>query len=213
MRRLLIIGLPVAILITAAWWFLVVTPINDEIIDQESQLDVLQTQEASLRQQLSALRQVNDRLPEYQRAVADMQRSIPPTPQIDSLIDDLKVLADDTNVVWSAVAFSTPGEETPEGFRTITVNMTVTGQYFELLGYLYGVSELDRLVRIDTLSFSPSLTDEGFNEITLTINAVAFTTGSIVVPEQPEVEEPDIPATTTTTTTTIPSSTTTTAGG
>jgi len=214
MRRALFIGIPIVLIIGAAWYFLLIQPINEEILDQEAQLELLVSQEATLQQQLSALRRINDRLPEYQRAVAEMQVSIPPTPQVDALIDQLKVLADDTNVDWDEVAFTTPSDPDDAGFRTISVNMTVRGQYFEILGYLYGISEMDRLVRVDSLAFTPQLTDDGFNEITVTINAVAFTTGTIVVPAQPEIIEP-IPEdeTTTTTTTTVPVTTTTTVAG
>ncbi len=94
--------------------------------------------------------------------------------------------------------------------------LTIKGQYFEILGYLYGLGELDRLVRVNSVAVSPALDDEtGVNLLSVTINATAFTTGEIVVPATPEVDEPDIPepAPEETTTTSSTTTTTTTVGG
>ncbi len=216
MRRALLIAIPLMLLVGAAFYFLMWGPIGEDIAVQEQELATLQAQENALSQRLRELNRVNERLPEYDRANANMLLSIPELPQIDGLTDELSVLADRANVAWEAVSFSTPGEQSPSGIREVSMAMTVTGQYFEVLGYLYGLAEMDRLVRVDGLTISPSIDDVGVNTLTITLNAVAFTTGAIVVPLPPEVAEPDIPVDETTTTTTIAvdsSTTTTTVGG
>ncbi len=160
---------------------------------------------------------MNERLPEYDRANAAMLLSMPSTPQPDGLTDQLSLLADQANVDWTQVSFSTPGEAALSGFREIGVALTIKGQYFEVLGYLYGLGELDRLVRVNSVAVTPALDDEtGVNVLSVTINATAFTTGEISVPATPEVEQPDIPEEEVeedTTTTTTSSTTTTTVGG
>lgn len=213
MRRALFIAIPLMLLVGAGFYFVVWSGMNDDIAAQETELATLQAQQNALDQRLRTLNRVNERLPEYDRANATMLLSIPETPQVDGLTDELSVLADRANVTWEAVSFSTPGEQSAAGVREIQLAMTVSGQYFEVLGYLYGLSELDRLVRVDAIDISPALDDEtGVNTLTLTINALAFTTGQIVVPPPTEVAQPDIPAETTTTTI-VGSSTTTTVGG
>ena len=216
MRRAILIAIPLMLLVGAAFYFLLWSPIGEDIAVQEQELSTLQAQENALRQRLNELNRINERLPEYDRANANMLLSIPELPQIDGLTDELSVLADRANVVWEAVSFSTPGEQSNTGVREVALAMTVTGQYFEVLGYMYGLAELDRLIRVDGITVAPAIdTETGVNTLTLTINAMAFTTGAIVVPPPPEVAEPDIPVdeTTTTTTTTPDSSTTTTTVG
>ena len=216
MRRAMLIAIPLMLLVGAAFYFLLWAPIGEDIAIQEQELSTLEAQENALRQRLNELNRINERLPEYDRANANMLLSIPELPQIDGLTDELSVLADRANVVWEAVSFSTPGEQSNTGVREVALAMTVTGQYFEVLGYMYGLAELDRLIRVDGITISPAIdTETGVNTLTLTINAMAFTTGAIVVPPAPEVAEPDIPVdeTTTTTTTTPDSSTTTTTVG
>ncbi len=216
MRRAMLIAIPLMLLVGAAFYFLLWTPIGEDIAIQEQELSTLQAQENALRQRLNELNRINERLPEYDRANANMLLSIPELPQIDGLTDELSVLADRANVVWEAVSFSTPGEQSNTGVREVALAMTVTGQYFEVLGYMYGLAELDRLIRVDGITVAPAIDSEtGVNTLTVTINAMAFTTGAIVVPLPPEVAEPDIPVDETTTTTTTPdsSTTTTTVGG
>lgn len=215
MRRAILIAIPIMLLVGAAFYFLVWTPIGEDIAVQEQELSTLQAQENALSQRLRELNRVNERLPEYDRANANMLLSIPGLPQIDGLTDELSVLADRANVAWEAVSFSTPGEQSNTGVREVALAMTVSGQYFEVLGYMYGLAELDRLIRVDGINVTPTIEAEtGVNTLSVTINAVAFTTGAIVVPPAPEVAEPDIPVDeTTTTTTTIDSSTTTTTVG
>lgn len=216
MRRAILIALPLVLVISALVYFFVISPTNEEIEVARIDLETEEVEEQALRQRLTVLQRVNERLPEYDRANANMLLSIPANPQIDAITDELTALADRANVVWTQVSFSTPGEETPSGYREIGISLAVEGQYFELLGYLYGMSDLDRLIRINSVDLSPSIDEEtGINIMSLTLNAVAFTTGDIVIPEAPVVEDPDIPVDEETTTTTVldEATTTTTEGG
>lgn len=229
MRRALFIAIPVMLLLGAAFYFLSWTPVGEDIALQEQELAILQTEGQALTQRKISLERVNERLPEYDRANATMLLSIPTTPQVAALTDELSVLADQANVDWTQVSFGTPSEESDSGYREIGIALTIEGQYFEVLGYLYGLSELDRLVRVNSVDVSPTLdNDTGVNSLAVTINGTAFTTGEIVVPPTPEVADPDIPAATdeqdsgdggfgddgsTTTTSETSSTTTTTVGG
>lgn len=218
MRRALLIAIPLVLLVSAALFFFVISPTNEDIQIAETDLETLKIEERALQQRLSELQIVNERLPEYDRANATMLLSIPETPQVDALTDELTALADRSNVIWKQVSFSTPGDATLSGFRDVGIALSVEGQYFEILGYLYGISDLDRLVRVDSVNLAPAVDEvTGVNTISMTINAVAFTTGDIVIPAAPLVEDPDIPEETTTTTTTLlggdSTTTTTTAGG
>lgn len=216
MRKLLL-GLLFVIITSAAFYFLVYSPKSVEIDDAELQLQTLQTEEAQLRARVQSLRRIEARLVEYRDAVNQMAASVPSDPDMDVLIIELNQLAVDSGVTWNSGSWSVPAEPDPTGLRSVPLAISVEGQYFEILGYLYGISEMDRLIVVDSLSFAPRLEDDGFNVITVSISAVTFTTGSIQVPEIPVVEEETTTTTTTadggSTTTTIAATTTTTVGG
>jgi len=216
MRKLLL-GLLFVIITSAAFYFLVYSPKSIEIDDAEQQLQTLEAEEAQLQARVAALRRIEARLVEYRDAVNQMAVSVPVDPEMDVLIIELNQLAVDSGVTWVSGAWSVPSEADPTGLRSVPLSIAVQGQYFEILGYLYGISEMDRLIVVDSLSFSPSLQDDGFNVISVNISAVTFTTGSIQVPVVPVVEETTTTTTTTTTgdggsTTTTIAATTTTVG-
>lgn len=224
MRKVLL-GVLFVIITSAAFFFLVYQPKTIEIEDAETELQTLETETAQLRARVASLRRIEDRLVEYRDAVNQMAVSVPGDPEMDVLIVELNQLAVDSGVEWLSGAWSVPAEPDPQGLRAVPVNISVEGQYFEVLGYLYGISEMDRLIVVDSLAFSPTLQDDGFNVISVNISAFTFTTGTIQVPELPEEETAADETTTTTTTpgnndgfggsttTTIPATTTTTAGG
>ncbi len=185
MRRVLIAVL-VAILLTVAWWFLLGSRWNDRTNEANAQLEVEQQVERDLQRRLAALQVVADNTLEYQTAVDELNRSIPSSPQMDVLIDELAILAEDSGVFWQSAVYSNPvADPLDSGIREILMSIEVEGQYFEILGYLYGIEEIDRLVVVNGVTFSSSLDEDGFNIISARITGSAFTTGQVVVPEVP----------------------------
>jgi Tfp pilus assembly protein PilO len=179
----LVFGLLGAVLLGALWYFFLVRPINERKADAEQQLETAQNDELLLRTQLSRLRKIQENELEYKTAIGQIQTSIPPAPQMDQLIDDLSALADDNGIEWTSGSYSVPTLIEGTDVYEIRVSLQVSGQFFEVLGYLYGIAELDRLVRIDSLSLAVASDDAGFVVENVTIDAVAFTTSAVAIPE------------------------------
>lgn len=199
MRKVLL-GVLFVIITSAMFYFLVFSPKSEEIQIKEDEIAAAESQELQLRNRVAELRRIEARLVEYRDAVNQMTGSVPAEPEMDILILELNQLAVDSGVVWSSGNWSVPAEPTETGVRSINVSVTISGQYFEVLGYLYGISEMDRLIRVESLSFSPTLDDAGFNILSVTVTATTFTTGNVVVPTPLEPEETAATETTTTTT-------------
>lgn len=194
-RTGLILGVLGVVLITALWWFLVINPTNTKIADAEDQLQSAVDNEVLLRTQLARLKKIQDNELTYRSAIGALDAAIPPSPQMPALIDTLSELAEDSGVIWEAGTYGNPVEVEGEEYFEIPINLTVQGQFFEVLGYLYGISDLERVVRIDAVTLSPTEDDDGFIIEDVSIAAVTFTTGNVVLPQ------PDEPEPTTTTTT------------
>lgn len=185
----------------AMFYFLVFSPKSEEIQIKEDELVAAEGEELQLRARVAELRRIEARLVEYRDAVNQMTTSVPPDPEMDLLILELNQLAVDSGVEWSSGSWTVPAAPSETGVRSISLTVTIDGQYFEVLGYLYGISEMDRLIRVEALSFTPSLTDDGFNVLSVNVTATTFTTGAVVIPEPPAEEaEEDAPEATTTTT-------------
>lgn len=204
-RTGLIFGLLGLLLITAVWYLFALKPVNEKIHDTEAELQTEQESEVLLRTRLSRLKKIKDNELSYISAIGALEAQIPPTPQTPALIDDLSALADQAGVEWLGFNLGNPAAVEAEDVFEIPITLRIKGQFFEVLGYLYGVSDLERLVRVDGIQVAPA-EEDGFTMLTVTVNAKAFTTSDIVVPE---VDSSGAEVTTTTT----PSTTTTTAGG
>jgi type IV pilus assembly protein PilO len=194
-RTGLIFGILGVLLATAMWWFFIISPTSDKIADAEDQLQSAEDNEVLLRTQLSRLKKIQENELTYRSAIGALDAAIPHSPQMPALIDTLAELAEDSGVVWEAGTYGNPIEVEGEDYFEIPLNLAVQGQFFEVLGYMYGISDLERIVRIDAVTLSPTEDDDGFIVEDVSISAVTFTTGNVVLPE------PEVPETTTTTTT------------
>ncbi len=214
MRRAILFAIPAVLAITALWFFFVFQPANTRIEEANTQLEAEKQQETLLRTQLRQLQRVQENELAYLSAIGVLEAAIPPTPQMPVLIDDLSQLAFDSGVIWDGATYGNPTEVEGADYLEIPFTLQVRGQYFELLGYLYGIEDLDRLVRLESININP-VDEEGFTVLSVSLTATAFTTSSILVPDFGE-EGGDTTTTTVagngdTTTTTVAGDTTTTA--
>jgi type IV pilus assembly protein PilO len=195
-RTGLVLGLLGVLLLTALWWFFAISPTNTRIADAKDQQQSAEDNEVLLRTQLSRLKKIQENELTYLSAIGALDAALPPTPQMPALIDTLAELAKDSGVSWDSGTYGNPLQVEGEDYFEIPISLTVKGQFFEVLGYLYGIADLERVVRIDSVSLTPEQDDNGFTVENVSISAVTFTTGNIVLPGELEV----ITETTTTTT-------------
>ncbi len=198
------LGVLGVLLVVAAWYMLVMQPINGRITDAQAALQTAKDQELTLRTKLARLQKIQDAELTYISAIGALDAQIPSTPQLAALIDDLTDLATNTSVDWQGVTTGTPAQMPDTDYYQIPISLRIRGQFFEVLGYLYGIADMERLVRIDGVSVSPEL-DSETNATTLevTLTAEAFTTSDLAIAAEMAT------TTTTTTTTTVPETTTT----
>jgi type IV pilus assembly protein PilO len=185
-----LVGGLLALLLTAGWWFLLISPVNERVADAQDQLAAAENDELQLLAQRRTLQTVEDNMLEYLAALGDLEASIPPTPQTAALIDDLSVLADETGIDWRAGSYGQP-QAIDSGVFEIPLAISVEGQFFEVLGYLYGMADLERLVRIDSLSISPAQDEQGFTILNVAISAKAYTSSDLGLPVTEEIPPPE----------------------
>ena len=200
MRRLLVVVL-VMLLITVAWYFFVVGPINERKDLAQTDLETAQSEEFTLRTTLSRLQKIEENQLEYATAIGQLETAIPPTPRLAELIDDLSFLANENGIELESVSFSPPALAQETDIYGIGVAMTINGQFFEILGFLYGSAELERVMTIESLALSPTSNDAGFHTMSATISGSVYTTSDIAATidlsdllppaeEEPPAEDP-----------------------
>lgn len=152
------------IAITAVWWFLLIGPRNRDIDQARSDLEAAQIEEATLRTRIAQLQEIKESEVSFIFAIGEMETSIPTQPEADAFIEDITFLAQSTGVDVVSLSLSPPleaalGTELPA--YEISVALAIEGEYFEILGLLYGLESMERLVRVDSINLSPAqLIDE-----------------------------------------------------
>jgi Tfp pilus assembly protein PilO len=157
MRRLSLFVLLAVVLVTVAWWFFLISPRNAKIGDLQNEFTAAQDSEQRLRVQIRQLQDIRDREVEYVSAVGRLDALIPERPHLEEFIEQVHALALSTGVDLQTLSPSLPevvGDDTE--LRQITVSVQIEGQFFEILGFLFGLSDMERLVRVDAVALASS---------------------------------------------------------
>ncbi len=194
--------------VTALWWLFLVQPRRTEITDLRDRRDAAELEVERLRGEKAQLMEIQENELSYMTAGAALERLIPPTPELAQFIDDVTLLALDSGVELLTLTPSLPTAEPFADFASVTVFMEVDGQFFEVLGFLYGLADMQRLVRVDGVTLSPSGGEETALRLNAGVDASIFTTAIPVELDIPPEEGAG--GDETTTTTTVPGETTTT---
>lgn len=187
MRRWAILGLLLALLLAAAWWFFLISPRNARISEARDDLAVAQDQELALRAQVAQLMAIRDAEVEYLAGIGQLESLIPEKPLLDEFIEDLYALCSTTGVELLNLAPAMPVPVTGSALRQITVAATVEGEFFEVLGFLFGIMDMDRLVRVDAIAVSSGQDETGATSLSVSLSMRLFTLADLV----PIAEVPD----------------------
>ena len=154
-RTKILLGVLVLLLITVLWWLLLLSPKRDDISAAEAELDNARLRESTLQTRIIQLQEIKDNELSYLFAIGQMESSIPATPQADAFIEDITFLAESTGVELTTITLTPPVADPDTGGFEVPVSIAVEGEYFEILGFLYGIEALDRLVRVDGIGLTP----------------------------------------------------------
>lgn len=203
MRRLGVITLLGALLVTAVWWMFLISPRNGRIDELGDQLNAAVDTESRLRAEIQQLEEIRDREVEYQAALGALNALIPDRPLLDEAIEQIYALASDTGVDLLTLSPSVPvPAEAGTELREIDISTQVEGEFFELLGFLFGLNDMDRLVRVDGISLSSTQDEGGATVLSASVELRLFTTADLFPTIDPAGGEGDSTGGDNTTTTT-----------
>ncbi len=178
-RAKTLLGALAAVLVTVLWFLFLFTPKSDDLSSAEDQTQALQNEVLSLRGQLGRLRDIEDNRVSYLAAQAGLESSIPLVPNLANLIDDLHLLADDTAVDLQSITPGVPTAVPGVGVTEIVLVLDLQADYFELLGFLYGLEDMERLVKVDALTLDSEEEGGGERVLAVTVTAKAYTSLSV----------------------------------
>ena len=149
-----------------------------------AELDSAKQKEVELREAFVTKKKEAINLPAYKQQMVEIERSfgallrqLPDKSQMDALLTDINQAGLEQGLEFELFK---PGQEAVAGFYAETpIVIKVTGNYFQLGAFAYGISKLSRIVTLNDIKITPLAgKDKGVNKednVLLTVDAVAKT--------------------------------------
>lgn len=190
-RRALIFGAIGSILLVLLWYFLLWSPRQAEIQAAQERTEAAEQQSAKLEREIRALQQAQRDEPLKQARRAQLQAAAPDDPALGQFILDANAAANASGIDFMTISQSPP-ESSGSGLSVITLNFSIAGGYFQVLDFMNRLTDLPRVVVIDSVSLSPG--DAG--RVSSSLATRMFTTATGI--DGPTTTTTAAPATTTT---------------
>lgn len=181
-RHVPVIAVAAAILLTAAFWFVLYQPLREEQAGYELETAQLETERSDLEAQLVTLREVEENLEDYQSQLVRLNEYVPDAPLQPAVLRELQRAADDSGVEITELVFGDPEAvlDAPETsdpetvMARIPIQMTVSGAYFQVVDLLRRIEvDMARAVKVDTVTMAED--DEfSFPDLTVTWTGGAY---------------------------------------
>ncbi|MDQ3973136.1 MAG: type 4a pilus biogenesis protein PilO [Actinomycetota bacterium] len=194
-----LVGVLVGVLLTAAYWFLLYQPRADEQAALQSETAELSAQQQQLRNEITALEEVQANEVEIRQALARLEAYIPSGLAQPSAIREFQQSADAAGVEITSVTFTEPEvvEEAPEtgeentALVAIPVTMVVEGGYFQAVDFFRRLEVQGlRAVLVDSVAIAEG--EDEFPSLATTWSGQLFAV--VAVPPEPAVTASPAPS-------------------
>jgi Tfp pilus assembly protein PilO len=153
-RGPIIAGAIIAVVAVLAVFFLILPKMN-EVSTTQDEVAAAEAQETALRAQLASLKEAQANAPQVKAQIAKLANQVPPTADLPALIRLLTAAAEGAGVDFFTMAPGNPELDPSGSFSTIPTTITVTGGYFALDQFLFGLESLPRAAKVTSISITP----------------------------------------------------------
>lgn len=147
-RQLTLLSALGAVLLLVVAYIFVVKPKQDEIAEIRTEIESTQDQQAQVSAQISRLESVRATIPEVEAAIAAAETILPrEDAKLAAAVRQLQVAANDSGAELTTISMGRPAEVTdveatvPEDLASITVTVSVSGGYFQIVDFLRRVED------------------------------------------------------------------------
>jgi type IV pilus assembly protein PilO len=154
-RARLIIAAVVAVLVCALFYFVMVKGRQSELATVRQQVTDEEAKGQQLQIQLAHLRSLQQQAPKLEAQLSKIRRLVPQDNEIPNFIFEVQEAANAAGVSFLQVSPELP-KPPPEGATLAEVRISIgaDGGYFAVQDFLRRLDDLDRALRIDTISLT-----------------------------------------------------------
>lgn len=201
-RARLILTVVAVVVVLLLLFFFLIKARKSELGDLRTQVQSEEDRTQSLTAELGRLQALQDKAPQLQAALDEIRDLVPQNNQVPNFLFQVQLAANQSGVSFLNIVPELP-KPPPEGASVAEVRaqVTVKGGFFAVQDFIRRLTELDRALRIDTVTMTGEQ-DETTGETTVSTDMSVR-----VFFELPAGGATGPPITTTTTTTTAPAPT------
>ena len=155
-RRALLFGAIGAVLMILLWYFLLWSPRQTEIQATQARTEAAEQQAANLEAEIQRLQEAQRDEPLKQARRAQLQAAAPDDPALGQFILDVNAAASASGIEFISISPSPPAAAEGGGLSSIGLNFAISGGYFQVLDFANRLTDLPRLVVIDSVSLTPA---------------------------------------------------------
>lgn len=175
-RKVLIGTAVAAVVLVAAWWLLLWAPRSKDYKAAQASVTAAQSQVSQLQAQVARLRSLSAQSGALKTELTSLDNAVPTGPDMANFILAANDASVKSGVNLTTIAPTEPtaaqGSAAAQGATPITVTMSITGGYYQMLDFINRLDSLPRLVMIDSVNASAS--NAGGPELNVTLKGRVF---------------------------------------
>lgn len=183
--KLILIGVGVTLLLTAAWFFAVWSPQGKKLDQARAEQAAAEQRESELQARLTRLKKLEANADVLERDRALLASAIPTADELDEFILQVNERASRAGVGFVSIAPQQPGAAgaapgaATAGPTPIGLQIQVTGDYFAILRFMEQLRDGERLVTVENFALSKG--GEG-GEMSASIGGRMFLSPAVTFP-------------------------------
>ena len=152
-RARLVIAIVAVVLVCLLLYMFVIRPRQSELDEVQTDVETAQAEQVQLQQRLEVLRDLQDRAPDLQAELDEIRGFVPEEAEIPNFIFQVQEAANEAGVEVVQIQPELP-KQPPEGGSLAEVRSIVRaqGEYFSIQDFVRRLYDLDRALRIDTMT-------------------------------------------------------------
>ena len=155
----LIVG-AITVVMLAGWWFLLWSPAGDAVATADARFDSANSQAVSLEVQRDRLVSIQEELPQLQSRLQTLSAAIPDHAAMSDFLLAASQAEVDSGLDFLTVSASPPTPTANPGLSAVSVQLTGTGGYFQMLDFINRLQSMHRVLVITNLTVVASQATE-----------------------------------------------------
>jgi Tfp pilus assembly protein PilO len=151
-KKLIAVAGGIAVVVLAGWWFVLWGPAGDAVTAAETRFRNAKGQTTQLEVHRDRLLAIQKELPQMQSRLQTLSAAVPDRAAMSDFLLAASEAEADSGLDFLTVSASPPTPTLTPGLSTVSVQLTGTGGYFQMLDFINRLQSMHRVMVIKNLT-------------------------------------------------------------